>query len=190
MWILFCRMNGKTVWSPESAEIDFKQGSRLRLSHNWRTWLGQQCHRFTSCLRNCDLDDFVMEFNMTDKMFPPQTYSTLPCSRQSRTLLNPFGLAYSSRPVLPCYAHGRLNKVNSTPRSTQRGEGSVSLLASQTRQPHHTSDSGPASTSAETRPAKEMVGTLRSHSNNAVTRTPQKPPQVPLIYTTIGICFP
>jgi len=111
---------------------------------------------------------------------------TLPCIHQHKASPNSFGLAQeNSRLLLARYALHHLNKVSSTTSTSRREEVSISnsLLASQTRQPHHTSDAGPTSTS-DSQPETNMVGTLRRHSNNAVTRTQPKASQV---YTTIAI---
>ena len=87
-------------------------------------------------------------------------------------------------PVLLRYGQFDLNDVNSTRCYSQKEEGSASLLTTQNRLPHQTSDSGAPSTSSESR-SESMVGTLRNHSNNAVARTPPKAPRVCFPYLTM-----
>jgi len=125
---------------------------------------------------------------MMSRMPATHTCSSIPCLHRNSNCKPFFGLVQgNSRPVPARYSQARSNEVSTTPCSSQREEGSVSLLTSQSRQPYHTSDSGPTSTSSETRPTYSMVGSLCSQSNNAVTRSPHKAAQV-ISYFTMR-CF-
>ena len=121
------------------------------------------------------------------KIPAPTTESSLDlrpsCTCRNKTLpyIGLFNRCFRA-PALLRYGQYNLNDVSSTRCHSQKEEGSASLLATQNRLPHQTSDSGAPSTSSESRP-DSMVGTLRSHSNNAVSRTPPKAPRVfPIFY--------